>query len=184
MTLRRLTRTVSALLGVCYVLVGVGSIALPAGWISPRWAGDDVAALYAAATPESFLNHLTQEFGTLVIAVGFVFLWQARREEPSRNLHWLLTLYLALDSAIHWVGPQGLVGSLQRGLINSIPPLVMLILGILSWRALPRRDLASASERSQRTFITMKVRSSYCSASRIQSFISSESRALISSAGR
>jgi hypothetical protein len=43
---------------------------------------------------------------------------------------------------------------------------------------------ASASERSQRTFITMKVRSSYCSASRIQSFISSESRALISLAGR
>ncbi len=43
---------------------------------------------------------------------------------------------------------------------------------------------ASASERSQRTFITMKVRSSYCSASRIQSFISSEIRALISSAGR
>jgi hypothetical protein len=43
---------------------------------------------------------------------------------------------------------------------------------------------ASASERSQRTFITMKVRSSYCSASRIQSFISSESRALMSLAGR
>jgi len=43
---------------------------------------------------------------------------------------------------------------------------------------------ASASERSQRTFITMKVRSSYCSASRIQSFISSDSRALISLAGR
>ena len=35
---------------------------------------------------------------------------------------------------------------------------------------------SSASERSQRTFITMKVRSSYCSASRIQSFISWESR--------
>ena len=59
--LRTLTRTVYALLGVGYLLVGVGSIALPAGWISPRWVGDDVAGLYAAATPESFLNHLTQE---------------------------------------------------------------------------------------------------------------------------
>jgi len=115
MTLRTLTRAVYALLGVLYLLVGVGSIALPAGWISPRWVGDDVAALYAAAPPESFLNHLTQEFGTLMIAVGLVFLWQARREEPSRSLHWLLTLYLVLDSSIHWVGPQGLIGSLQRG---------------------------------------------------------------------
>ena len=135
MTLRSLTKAVYALLGVLYLLVGVGSIALPAGWISPRWLGDDVAALYLAATPESFLNHLTQEFGTLVIAVGLVFLWQARRDEPSRSLHWLLTLYLVLDSSIHWVGPQGLIGSLQRGLINSIPPLVLLILGLLWWRA-------------------------------------------------
>jgi len=51
-------------------------------------------------------------------------------------------------------------------------------------RFLVTASRASANERSQRTFITMKVRSSYCSASRIQSFISSESRALISLAGR
>ena len=136
MTLRTITRTVYALLGVLYLLVGVGSIALPAGWISPRWVGDDLAGLYATATPDSFLNHLTQEFGTLAIGVGFVFLWQAGREEPSRSLHWLLTLYLVLDSSIHWVGPQGFIGSLQRGLINSIPPLLFLILGFLWWRAL------------------------------------------------
>ena len=143
MTLRTLTRAVYALLGMLYFLVGVGSIALPAGWISPRWMGNEVAGLYAAATPESFLNHLTQELGTLAIAVGLVFLWQARREEPSRSLHWLLTLYLVLDSSIHWVGPQGFIGSLRRGLINSIPPLLLLILGLLRWRAPRRRDVAS-----------------------------------------
>ena len=130
MSLRVLTRAVYSLIGVFDVLVGVRSIALPAGWISPRWLGDDVAAVYLAATPDSYLNHLTQEFGTLAIAVGLVFLWQARRDEPSRSLHWLLTLYLVLDSAIHWMGPQGLIGSLERGVINSIPPLVLLILGL------------------------------------------------------
>ena len=51
-------------------------------------------------------------------------------------------------------------------------------------RFLVTASRASANERSQRTFITMKVRSSYCSASRIQSFIPAEIRALISSAGR
>ena len=135
MSLRTLTRAVYALLGVLYLVAGIGSIALPAGWISPRWVGDDLAALYLTATPESFLNHLTQEFGTLVIAVGLVFLWQARRDGPSRSLHWLLTLYLVLDSSIHWVGPQGLIGSLQRGLVNSIPPLLLLILGFVPWPA-------------------------------------------------
>jgi hypothetical protein len=145
MTLRTLTRAVYALLGVLYLLVGVSSIALPAGWISPRWAGDDGAPLYAAAAPESFLNHLTQEFGTVVIAVGLVFLWQARREEHSRSLHWLLALYLVLDASIHWVGPQGLIGSLQRGLVNSIPPLLLLMLGFLWWRAPRRPECRGAS---------------------------------------
>lgn len=127
-----MTRAVYALLGAVYVLVGAGAMVLPAGWIPPQWAGD-AAPLYAAAAPDSVLNHLTQELGTLAIGVGLVFLWQARRVEPSRSLHWLLTAYLVLDSSIHWVGPQGFIGSPRRGLINSIPPLLLLILGLL-WR--------------------------------------------------
>ena len=138
MLLRALTKGVYAVLGVLYVLAGVGAMVLPLGWISSGWAGPDAVAPYAAAAPESYLNHLTQEFGTLAIAVGFVFLWQARQVQHSRSLHWLLTLYLMLDASIHWVGPQGLIGSLQRGVINSIPPLVFLVLGLL-WRRGDRR---------------------------------------------
>ena len=134
MMIRTITRAVYALLGALYILVGAGSIALPAGWISYQWLGDDVGALYRAAPPESYLNHLTQEFGTLAIAVGLVFLWQARRDGPSHSLHWLLTLYLVLDASIHWVGPQGFIGSVQRGLINSTPPVLLVILGLLLWR--------------------------------------------------
>ena len=137
MIIRTITNGVYALLGVLYLLVGVGSMALPAGWISHRWLGDDVGALYEAAPPESYLNHLTQEFGTLAIAVGLVFLWMARRREPSPSLHWLLTLYLGLDAAIHWVGPQGFVGSVQRGVINSIPAVLLIVLGLLLWRQRP-----------------------------------------------
>jgi hypothetical protein len=135
-TLRVVTKAVFALLGALYVLAGAGAMVLPLGWVSPSWAGADAVPVYAAAAPDSYVNHLTQEFGTLAIAVGFVFLWQARRAEHSRSLHWLLTLYLMLDASIHWVGPQGLTGSWQRGLTNSIPPLVMLTLGLL-WRQRP-----------------------------------------------
>jgi len=133
--LRTVTQVVYALLGVLYVLVGAGAMVLPLGWVSPSWAGAEAVPVYAGAAPDSYVNHLTQEFGTLAIAVGFVFLWQARRLEHSRSLHWLLTLYLVLDASIHWVGPQGLIGSLQRGVVNSTPPLVFLILGLLWQRA-------------------------------------------------
>ena len=147
MTLLTFTKSVYVMLGVLYLLIGIGAMLLPAGWISSQWAGG-AAVLYDAAAPESFLNHLTQECGTLVIAVGLVFLWQARCPEPSRSLHWLLTFYLVLDSLIHWVGPQGLIGSLQRGLINSIPPLVLLALGLLRERANRSRARARSGSRS------------------------------------
>ena len=137
MILRAITKGVYAVLGALYVLAGVGAMVLPLGWVSPEWAGPEAVAPYAAVAPESYLNHLTQEFGTLAIAVGFVFLWQARQAQHRRSLHWLLTLYLMLDASIHWVGPQGLIGSLRRGVINSIPPLLFLILGVL-WRRADR----------------------------------------------
>ena len=138
MTLRVAISVVYALFGVLYLLAGIGAMVLPLGWVSSSWAGPEAVEPYATAAPESYLNHLTQEFGTLAIAVAFAFLWQASRSEPSRSLHWLLTLYLILDSLIHWVGPQGLIGSLQRGVTNSIPPLVFLLLGVW-WSRSERR---------------------------------------------
>jgi hypothetical protein len=137
--IRTATTVLYALLGVLYVLVGAGAMVLPLGWVSAEWLGPEVASICGAAAPDSYLNHQTQEFGTLAIGVGFVMLWQARQREPSRSLHWLLTLYLMLDASIHWVGPQGVIGSLQRGLINSIPPLAFLIVGVLWRRADVRR---------------------------------------------
>ena len=137
MNLRSVIRGVYALFGVLYLLVGIGAMVLPLGWVSAGWVGPD-AVQYETAAPASYLNHLTQEFGTLAVAVAFAFLWQASRSEPSRSLHWLLTLYLLLDSLIHWMGPQGLIGSLQRGVTNSIPPLVFLLLGVW-WSRSDRR---------------------------------------------
>jgi hypothetical protein len=142
MTLHKLTRGVYLLLGVMYVAVGIGAMLLPTGWIPFAWAGQ-LAPLYEAELPDSYLNHQTQEFGTLAIAVGLVFSWQALRAEPSRGLHWLLTLYLTLDSLIHWIGPQGIIGSFQRGLINSIPPFLFLALGLLAENARNKRRLGA-----------------------------------------
>ena len=131
MTLNKTTRVAYCLLGILYVLVGVGSMLLPTGWLPESLAGK----LLAGETLSPFGAHLLQEFGTVVLALGFVFLWCASREEYSRSLHWAITFYLSLDALIHWVGPQGLIGSWSRGIINSIPFAVMLLLGLLQLRA-------------------------------------------------
>jgi hypothetical protein len=46
-----------------------------------------------------------------------------------------MTLYCSLDALIHWVGPEGLIGSWPRGIVNSIPFVVMLLVGLPQLRA-------------------------------------------------
>ena len=131
MKLGRVTRITYGILGIVYVLVGAGSMLLPTGWL-PQTLTDD---FLAEQIRSPFLDHLLQEFGTVVLALGFVFLWQASRREHSRYFHWTMTLYFSLDALIHWIGPEGIIGSWQRGMVNSIPLAVMLLLGALQLRA-------------------------------------------------
>ena len=129
MVIEKIIRAVYVLFAALLLIIGAGALRIPTGWLPAQWQLEfDV--IYAAEAPTSYLNHLTQEFGTVVIALGMVFLWQARRADLSRTFHWMMTFYLALDTLIHWVGPQGLIGDLQRGIVNSIPTLLMLGLGL------------------------------------------------------
>jgi len=131
MTLNKITRIVYGLLGVLYVLLGMGSILLPAGWL-PQGIADSILP---GEPLNAFAGHLLQEFGTVVFALGLVFLWRTWRKEYSRGFHWAMTFYCSLDALIHWVGPEGLVDSWPRGIVNSIPFVVMLLVGLLQLRA-------------------------------------------------
>ena len=144
MTIEKITRIVYGILGVIYVIIGAGAMLLPTGWL-PQGLTDD---FLAEATPTPFLAHLLQEFGTVVLALGFVFLWYAKRKEHSRNFHWAMTFYFSLDALIHWIGPEGFIGSWSRGIANSIPFAVMLLLGLLQMRERTRVSSAAEQENS------------------------------------
>jgi hypothetical protein len=144
MTLNKITRIVYGLLGILYVLLGAGSMLLPTGWL-PRSLADDILA---GEMPSPFVAHLLQEFGTVVLALGLVFLWYANRKEQSRSFHWAMTFYFSLDTLIHWVRPEGLIGSWPRGIANSISLAVMMLLGLLQLRASKRMRQLPATEAS------------------------------------
>jgi hypothetical protein len=146
MALNNITRIVYGLLGLLYVLVGAGSMLLPTGWL-PRGLADDILP---KELPSPFVDHLLQEFGTVVLALGLAFLWYASRREQSRSFHWAMTLYFLLDALIHWIGPQGLIGSWPRGTINSIPFAVMFLLGVLQPSQSRQSPLEGGSQHSER----------------------------------
>ena len=141
MLLNKITRIVYGFFGILYALVGAGSMLLPTGWL-PQGLGN---IILAGEVPSPFFAHLLQEFGTVVLALGFVFLWYASRREQSRGFHWMMTFYFSLDTLIHWVGPEGLIGSWSRGIVNSVPFAVMLVLGLLQLRESERLRLRGAA---------------------------------------
>ena len=127
MTLLRVIRTVYSVLGLVYVLIGFGAIAGAAGWLPQAFIDGFLAG--EAITP--LMGHIFQEFGTLFVALGGVFLWHASRRNLSLGLHWLVTFYFLLNATIHWVGPDGVTDSWQSGAFNTIPFALMLMLGVL-----------------------------------------------------
>jgi hypothetical protein len=137
--LTKFTRVVYVLFGVLYILIGVGSFLLPLGWLPETVTGD----MLAGESRSAFFDHLLQEFGIVVLALGLIFLWYARRKELSWGFHWLVTFYFALDALIHWVAPDGQISPWSRGTINTIPFAVMLLLGLLQLRAGRRLDSAA-----------------------------------------
>jgi hypothetical protein len=65
MAITRIIRAVHVLLAVLLLSIGVGAMLIPTGWLPARWQLG-FEAIYAAEAPASYLNHPTQEFGTVV----------------------------------------------------------------------------------------------------------------------
>ena len=75
--------------------------------------------------------HIIQELGTLLVLVGLVLVWCVLHYEQSRFIHWALTAYWALMALIHWFNVAGPWESVVGPLINTIPVVLFLIIGIL-----------------------------------------------------
>ena len=122
-----LTRSVYALVGAVYLSIGVVVILLGTG-ILPAWVHDRI---FEMGQGDPFTMHLIQETGTLWVLAGMLFVWFARHYEHSMKFHWAVTFYFALDAWVHWFNAFGAFEHEPRAVINAIPFLLFLLLGIL-----------------------------------------------------
>ena len=129
MMLSKITRTVYALFGAIFVLLGTAALLSPTGWLPQGLSG----VIVAGEIPSSF-GHILQEYGAAFVALGLVFFWFAKQKELSRSLHWAITFYFALNALIHWFKPGVSASSWSSGIMNSIPFVLLLLLGLLLQR--------------------------------------------------
>ena len=81
-----------------------------------------------------FLRDAYQNWGTLYVLLGVMFLWFARHYEQSLRFHWLITGWTLLLFWVHWFDAYGNFENEPAVLIDLIPFAVFLALGLLRRR--------------------------------------------------
>ena len=124
------TRSVYVLAGALLLSLGIIVLLLGTG-VLPAWAHDRI---FEIGQNNPFTMHLIQETATLWVLVGMLLVWFARHYDQSTRFHWAMTFYLALDAFVHWFSAYGKFENEPRAVINAIPFVVFLALGLLRLR--------------------------------------------------
>ena len=75
--------------------------------------------------------HIIQEYGTLLVLVGLVTLWFIWHYEQSRAFHWMATAFWAIIALVHWFDVRGPFESVVGPLVNTVPFVLFLTIGVL-----------------------------------------------------
>jgi hypothetical protein len=128
----KLTRILAQLtygvMGAAFLAAGIATLLVNTGLL-PDGVRDLIVVQFGQNN-RGFL-HVIQEFGTLLVFVGLVAFWCVWNYERSLAFHWMLTVYWALMSVIHWFNVAGPWQSIVGPLINTVPVVVFLALGLL-----------------------------------------------------
>src|SRR5262245_9749858 len=76
--------------------------------------------------------HISQKFAALLVFAGLITLWFPRHYEQSLFFHWAMTVFWALFGIIHWFDVRGPVRFDAGVLINAMPFLLFLSVGVLA----------------------------------------------------
>jgi hypothetical protein len=124
---RTISRFVYSLFGAVFLIGGATVMLLHTGFM-PEFLRQ---FLIAFAHGDELAIHLIQELSSLLVFTGLITFWFVRHYEQSLPFHWAMTAFWALFSFAHWFdgrqGPQSIKGPI----INTIPLVIFLLIGLL-----------------------------------------------------
>lgn len=115
-------------------------------------AGASVLLLGTGLLPEAVKNliinvahgdlntlHITQEFGSLLVFAGLITFWFIRHYEQSKPFHWAMTTFWCLLALVHWFDARGVFHSALGPMIDTIPFILFVLVGLLRSNARSER---------------------------------------------
>jgi hypothetical protein len=128
MSSKLLARSLYVLLGTIYLAAGAAALLFGTGLLP------DALKSVILDVAHGDLNgvHITQEFGSLLVFAGLITFWFAWHYEQRRFFHWAMTTFWALFALIHVFDVRGSAGLDVGDLINAIPFILFLSVGLVT----------------------------------------------------
>jgi len=127
MVIRLISKVVYSVFGAVFLIVGATVMLLHTGLMP-----DSLRQIVVGFAHEDELAiHLIQELSSLLVFTGLITFWFVRHYAQSLTFHWAMTAFWALFSFAHWWDGRPGPRSVKGPIINTIPLLIFLLLGVL-----------------------------------------------------
>jgi hypothetical protein len=123
-----LAKALYILFGALYLTAGAAALLFRTGLL-PAFAKD---ILLDVAQGNLNAVHISQELGSLLVFAGLITFWFARHYQQSLFFHWAMTTFWALFALIHWFDVRGPIRFDTGVLINAIPFILFLLVGLVT----------------------------------------------------
>ncbi len=127
MNIKAIAKLVYAIIGTIFLLGG-GTVMLLHTGLLPDAVKN---AVMNFAHGDSLAVHLIQEMASILVFVGLITFWFIRHYQQSKVFHWAMTTFWALFALAHWFDGREGPRSVRGPMINTIPFVVFLLIGLL-----------------------------------------------------
>ena len=131
MNIANLIRLIYAIIGVAYLAAGVVILMYRSGALPP----DAIYMINQISHDSPTALHIMQEFGSHLLALGFIALWFAYQYELSWVFQWAMTIAWGAFALIHWLDARAVGANYRAWIMTAIPFFVFVAVGFLRWRS-------------------------------------------------
>ncbi|MEK6325249.1 MAG: hypothetical protein AABN33_26715 [Acidobacteriota bacterium] len=131
MNIKPVARLLYGFFAIVFLIVGATVLLLHTG-ILPDGVEDIVLGF---GNGDLNAVHLIQELGSVLVFVGLITFWFIRHYEQSKTFHWAMTTFWSLFALVHWFDVGRPRESVWGPLINTLPFLLFLFVGLLRARS-------------------------------------------------
>jgi hypothetical protein len=126
-TTRVLAMSIYAIFGALFLAAGATTLLVNTGLLPD--ALREIVIRFSQGNPG--MLHVVQELGSLLVLAGLLTFWFVFHYDQSRGFHRAMTAYWAIMALIHWFNVAGPWESVAGPLINTIPFVLFLAIGLL-----------------------------------------------------